>query len=92
MLDPKPAMFILDMNNKELFRFQTSTPFKFKDELPKEDTYELIYNLIMLAVDEFNEELKKCKNSLAVNREFKKETFQELYDDIERAFMANNVN
>ena len=93
MLDPKPKMMIISVESgEELFCFQTSAIFKFKDEFPKEETYKLIYNLIMVAVDEFNVELKEVKNCLTVNREFKKDKFEELYNDIEKAFMLNNFN
>ena len=92
MLDPKPKMMILNENKEELFCFQTSTVFKFENNLPKEDTYRLIYNLIMVAVDEFNLELIKVENNLTIGRQFKKDTFENLYDDIGMSLMMNNVN
>jgi hypothetical protein len=93
MLQVCPLFLIRDAKTKqEFYRFQTDTSFSFSGTHSKKFIHDLMYHLVCVSIDEFNDALQETKSLLAVHKTFVKPTREEFEPQIIEAFKVNHYD
>lgn len=74
------------------YTFSTQTSFGVKSTLAEDSTCSFIYDLILMAVAEFNAELSKIRSTLTHGEQYKPPSFEELYPKIKAMLHVNRMN
>jgi hypothetical protein len=90
ILQINPTLRVLDAKTKsEKFKFQSDTSFQFSGLHSSHFLKNLVFQLMSIAVNEFNTALQETKSTFAIGRKLTMPEFKDLAEVIEQALSVN---